>query len=143
MLPTGDKIGSDVTVGRRCLYTVNRKKEIIVDICLQKRSKYGNSLIEDCSESIVETLSIQEVARSAIWMKADNIIIESDSYVTIFSISGKIVARKQIPIIGDIKCIVRNIKNIFFFFFLNCNRLVNILLDRMARKAPVTRFNGF
>lgn len=45
---------------------------------------------------VAERLTIREAIRSAIHMKIDKIIEESDSQVAIFSILDKIVAPKQI-----------------------------------------------
>lgn len=45
---------------------------------------------------VAERLTIREAIRSAIHMKIDKIIVESDSQVAIVSILDKIVAPKQI-----------------------------------------------
>lgn len=51
-------------------------------------------------------------------MKMDNIIMESDSQVTIGSIMDKIVAPKQIcDLVDDIKSVARNIKNLSFTYY--------------------------
>lgn len=66
---------------------------------------------------VVETLAIQKVVKAAIRMKMDNVLVESDSQVTTFTIMDKTATPKHISVlIDDIKCIARNVKNIIVLF---------------------------
>lgn len=65
--------------------------------------------------------------------------VESDSQFAIFSITGKVDARRQISnLVVDIKILYRNIKSARFIF---CRRSSNNLADRLAKMARENSYN--
>lgn len=69
----------------------------------------------NCPALVADTLTIREAIKTVIQVNLDNIIMESDSQVPIYSIMDKIVAQNQISnLVDDINSIIRNIKNITF-----------------------------
>lgn len=82
----------------------------------------------DCPILALETLTIQEVIRTAIRTKVDSIILKNDFELVLCSIIAKIVVPKQISnLLNDIKLLAMNIKN---FTFVYCNWITNSLTDR-------------
>lgn len=57
---------------------------------------------------VAKTLAIREAIKITVRVKMNNIIVESDSQVTIFSIMDKMVAPKTVLVlVDDMKCILR------------------------------------
>lgn len=82
----------------------------------------------------MKILAIWATIRTVIERNLVNIIVENNSQVTTFFITGKIVMLKQISnLVGDIKNMSRNIRNIRFSY---CNRTTNTLTDRVEKRSP-------
>lgn len=81
---------------------------------------------------------IRETITEATRMNLENIIIESDSQVTL-SITDKTGALKQVyNVDGDIKNISSSIKDISFFSY---SRSTNTLTDKLMKKVHDTLCN--
>lgn len=72
-------------------------------------------------------------------MNLENIIMESDSQVTILSITGKTGVPKQLfDVVEDFRNISRSIKDITFFIV---NLSTNTLTDKLRKKVHDTPCN--
>lgn len=83
--------------------------------------------IRDCPASVAETLMIREAIKEIGRMHLENIVVESDSEVTILSITGKIDVPKLISnLVENIINMSKRITSIKFFYY---NKSANILTD--------------